>query len=389
MGNALFDDFDIHKAGSRENAECVWAQLRDAPGLAHCDLYGGFHIAARYADMKAVLMNHGLFASGAGITLPPATTRSRHIPAEIDQPLHKDYRGVMQRTLMPDRVAPMEPAVREIVTQLLDAFTSTRLDLFTTLARPLPVYVMLQFLGLPRSDGPMIDTLVEDLHAEVASGVPRGAGPRLTAYAEDVIRNRTPDGEDFVSTVMRGEVEGRTLTFDEQANMVRQVLIGAFDTTSLTLASAVWWLAQNPADVRRLRDEPALMNTATEEMVRFASASTYLRRTVTDDAVLSGTSLHKGDHVLLAFGAANRDPSTFKDPDTLVLDRKPNPHLGFGMGVHRCIGSHLAKLQLRVALEELLNRYDLAPDPDEAIAFSTGLGQGIIRLPLILSRRAG
>ncbi|WP_395647652.1 cytochrome P450 [Terricaulis sp.] len=389
MSDPHFDDFDIHKPGAREEAESVWTLLRDAPGLAHCKRYGGFHIAARYADMKAALMNHGLFASGAGITLPPATTRSRHIPAETDQPLHKEYRGVMQRTLMPDRISPLEPAVRDIVIELLDAFKSERIDLFSAFARPLPVYVMLHFLGLPRKDGPMIDKLVEDLHEEVASGLPRGAGPKLTSYAEDVIRNRTPSGDDFVSTVLRGEVDGRPLSFDEQANMVRQVLIGAFDTTSLTLAAAVWWLAQHPADAQRLRGEPGIMNAATEEMVRFASASTYLRRTVTADAVFAGTQLREGDYVLLAFGAANRDPTVFPEPDTLVLDRKPNLHLGFGMGVHRCIGSHLAKLQLRVALEELLKRYDLALDGGEAIAFSTGLGQGIVKLPLNLSRRAG
>jgi cytochrome P450 len=131
------------------------------------------------------------------------------------------------------------------------------------------------------------------------------------------------------------------------------------------------------------------MNSATEEMVRFASASTYLRRTVTQDANLGGTPLRQGDKVLLCFGAANRDPSVFADPDRLRLDRSPINHLGFGLGLHRCVGSHLAKLQLQVAITELLTRYpQFSLEPDDAIQLSSGLGQGIISLPLTMGAPA-
>jgi cytochrome P450 len=223
----------------------------------------------------------------------------------------------------------------------------------------------------------------------VATGKVTGGAKRLTEYADGVVDRReqssgAPIG-DFVGSLIHGEVDGRPLTRDEKVNMVRQVLIGAFDTTSLTITSGVWWLAQHPADAQRLREEPALMNSATEEMVRFASASTYLRRTVTQEASLGGTPLRQGDKVLLCFGAANRDPGEFADPDRLILDRSPVNHLGFGLGVHRCVGSHLAKLQLQVALKELLKRYShLSLDPEGSIQFSSGLGQGMISLPLIV-----
>ncbi|MDX2276905.1 MAG: cytochrome P450 [Hyphomonadaceae bacterium] len=381
-------NFDIHRDGVRIGAECVWARMRDAPGMAHSELYGGFHMAAKYADLRAALMNHELLSSASGITLPEATTRTRHIPAETDPPLHREYRMVMQRALTPERVAALEPAVLDIVRTLLDGIKTEKIDFFSQFARPLPIYVMLDFLGLPRKDGPMIDQLVDDLHEEVATGMSRGGGAKLTAYAEAVIANREAEGDDFVSNVIRGEVEGRAVTFDEKANMVRQVLIGAFDTMSLTLTAGVHWLAEHLEDAERLRADPSLMNTAVEDMVRFASASTYLRRTATADAVFGGVQLHKGDYVLLCFGAANRDPSAFPEPDKILLDRRPINHLGFGLGVHRCIGSHLAKLQLRTALTELLARYDFRPDPEGAIEYSKGLGQGLIRLPLILSPRA-
>ena len=207
----------------------------------------------------------------------------------------------------------------------------------------------------------MIDALVVELHTEVATGKTTGEAQRLTDYAGSVIERRErcagAQQDDFVASLLAGEVDGRPLTRDEKVNMVRQVLIGAFDTTSLTIAAGVWWLAQHPEDARRLHDDPSLMNPATEEMVRFASASTYLRRTVTQDTHLGGTPLQQGDKVLLCFGAANRDPSVFEDPDRMRLDRSPINHLGFGLGLHRCVGSHLAKLQLQVALTELLKRY--------------------------------
>ncbi len=381
--------YDIHAKDVRREAECLWARLRDEPGLARGDRYGGYWFAAKYKDMKEALLKHGIFASGAGITLPEAQNRSRHIPAEIDPPLHKGYRAIMQRTLTAEKVNALKPAVERIVRELFDGFgPRDQVEFFGAFARPLPVYVMLEFLGLPREDGAMIDALVVELHTEVATGKITGGARRLTDYAGGVIDRREqaaagPD-DDFVGTVLRGEVDGRPLTRDEKVNMVRQVLIGAFDTTSLTITSGVWWLAQHPEDAQRLRETPSLMNSATEEIVRFASASTYLRRTVTQEASLGGTPLAPGDKVLLCFGAANRDPTVFSEPDRLLLERSPINHLGFGLGLHRCVGSHLAKLQLQVAFTELLRRYrDFRLDPQSTIQLSSGLGQGIIALPLI------
>lgn len=384
--------YDIHARNVRRDAECIWARLRDQSALVHGEKYGGFHFAARFKDVKEALLKHGIFSSGSGITLPEARNRSRHIPAEIDPPLHSGYRAVMQRALGADRVRALEPAVRNIVLELLAGFKGRRqVDFFSAFARPLPVYVMLRFLQLPREDGAMIDRLVVELHTEVATGIVTGGGRKLTEYAESVIERREsenatqPPGDDFVSTVMSGEIDGRPLTRDEKVGMVRQVLIGAFDTTSLTIASGIWWLAQHPEDAQRLRENPSLLSKAAEEMVRFASASTYLTRTVTQDAELGGTHLQPGDKVLLCFGAANRDPDAFPEPDRLIVDRTPNPHLGFGLGLHRCVGSHLAKLQLQVALTEFLGRYgEFSLDPAGGIEVSSGLGQGIISLPLIL-----
>jgi cytochrome P450 len=135
-----------------------------------------------------------------------------------------------------------------------------------------------------------------------------------------------------------------------------------------------------------LRETPKLIDKASEEIVRFASPASYLRRTVTQDVVLGETQLHAGDWVVLSFGAANHDPNVFECPENVVLDRSPNNHLGFGAGVHRCIGSFLAKLEMRVALEEILRRYrEIKLDPSQPIRYSSGLNQGIMALPVLLT----
>lgn len=387
------ETFDIHAAGAREGAEQLWAEMRDAPGLYRNERYGGFYVASRYADALYVLMNPGIFASGKGITLPPPdAVRSYHIPAEIDPPAHGEYRALMMKFTSADEAQKREPKVREIVAGLLDNIPDGEpIDFVRAFARPLPIFVALDLLRMPAADAAELEQLVGDLHREVATGVRTGASERLKAYAEKVLERRRADavdpGGDLVSSILLGQVFGRTPTPEEQMSMVRQILVGGFDTTSATLAAMMQWLSTAPGEADRLRADPKLIDTASEEIVRIASPSTYLRREVVEDVELSGVKLKRGDSVLIAFGAANRDPTKFPDPDTVVPDRKPNPHIGFGAGRHRCIGSYIAKTELRVAFQEILARFDgFRIDETRPIEYTTGLGQGIISLPMIFSR---
>jgi cytochrome P450 len=286
-----FRDFDPHRKDIRVAAECLWARMREAPQLPRSEQLGGFRIVSRYRDLKEALLSDKTYSSASGITVPDAHVRTRHIPSEIDPPLHGAYRALMSRFLTGDKVRLMEPGIRALVIELLDAFRErSHVDFVAVFARPLPVHVSLQLLNLP------------------------------------------------------------------------------------------------PEDAQRLRDTPKLIDKASEEIVRFASPASYLRRTVTKEVVLGETQLHEGDWVVLAFGAANRDPNVFECPDQVVLDRSPNHHLGFGSGVHRCIGSFLAKLEMRVALEEILRRYrEIKLDAAQPIQYSSGLNQGIMALPVILT----
>ncbi len=383
------ESFDIHAPGGRVGAECVWARMREMDGLYRSEDYGGYYVAARYEDVMTVLMNPQVFASGKGITLPPPDTiRSFHIPAETDPPEHREYRGLMAPLLSANHARDMEPAIRDIARGLIAKIPDGEpMDFVRAFARPLPILVALDLMRLPRAHAGALEEMVVDLHREVASGVPTGAADRLKRFSEQVLEDRRADASDpnsdVVASILLGKAFDRSLTPDEQMSMVRQILVGGFDTTSIALATMMKWIAENPQAAAQLRGEPKRIDLASEEIVRFSSPSTYLRREVVEDYELAGTQLKKGDSVLIAFGAANHDPSKFTCPADVVSDRKPNMHVGFGAGRHRCVGSFLAKAQMRVAFEEILAHFDsFQIEPDPPIAYTTGLGQGIISLPM-------
>ena len=391
MGNAVdeFSGFDPHQPDVRVGAEQMWSRMRACPGLAHSDQYGGFHIVTRFDDVMRVVMEPDHFDSGSGITMPPARVRTPHIPAEIDPPEHRDYRNMLMRFLTPQMVRGMEGAVRRLAVELLDQFAAqTHVDFVEVFARPFPVHASLELLGLPGEDADHLDGLVRELHEEVATGVSTGGAQKLTEYvtAKVVERSAATDPDaDIMSAIVLGKVGGRPLTIDEQVSTVRLVMIGGFDSTAIAVAMTVWWLAEHPEDAQRLRADPALIETAVDEFVRFSSPASYLRRGVAADIELGGCPLHKGEQVLISFAAANRDPAKFDRPDEVVLDRAANAHLGFGAGVHRCPGLYFARLELRIAIEEVLRRYrTITVDPDRPIRIGSGLNQGIVGLPLIL-----
>ncbi|MBA2933755.1 cytochrome P450 [Sphingomonas sp. CGMCC 1.13654] len=390
-----FARFDHREPAHRVRAGTIWRDMQACSGLPQSDLYGGFHVVTRYDDVMKLVTSPRLFSSAQGTAFPDLDFGHRMPPEDYDPPLHGEYRSLLTRFLTRERVAGLESAVRSMVVSLLDAIgDAAAIDFVEVFARPLPVMMALELLGLPQADAARLDGLVRDLHHE--RGNPRGAeaAGELEAYIRGSIAAREaegPQGEarDILSAVAFGEVHGRPLSADEKAAMIRLLMFGGFDTTAIALASTIHWLAQHPDDAARLRADPAMLELATEEMVRFASPASYLRRTVTQDTELAGCPLHAGRPVLFSFAAANRDTTKFDRADELVLDRLPNPHLGFGAGVHRCIGSFVAKLELRVALEEILARYSGIRLPDDAVLrWESGENQGISSLPLILEKSA-
>jgi cytochrome P450 len=212
------------------------------------------------------------------------------------------------------------------------------------------------------------------------------AGRELGQYLDGILGDRRAapyDPENIISTIVHASLATAPFGPSEQCSLLKLFIFGGFTTTTFALTSAVRWLIEHPSDLERLRGRPELMRTAVEEFIRFSSPGTYLGRTVKADTIIGTTPLRVGERVILSYGAANRDPEVFPSPNKVLLDRSPNPHLGFGHGPHACMGLHLARLELRVAFEEsvkLIGGYRL--NLSEKIAWASGETQGMMTLPL-------
>lgn len=387
-----FADFDHHAPHHRFGAEAIWARLRAYPGLPRSERYGGFYLVARHADLRKAAAQHGLFSSAQGVALP-SEHRTRHIPEEVDPPQQRDYRRLLDPFVSPGAILPAGPVARQLAIELLERLRGeARVDVVRQFTEVYPVYLSLSVFGFPRADADRLVELVDSLIHERGAEAGRQAGARLTEYLTDLLECKAATNRphaDVVSAIARGEIGGRPLDLDEKISMTRLLLFGGFTTVNLALSSTLYQFTLRPQLMDALRGDPGLYPTAVEEFVRIASPGTYLRRVVNADAELGGTKLREGEQVLLCFGAANRDSAIFDRPDEVILGRNPNPHLGFGFGTHRCMGSVLAKLEIRVVVEELLARYQrFELDPERAPVWGSGETQGFESLPLILSPRA-
>lgn len=384
--------FDHHSAHHRDGVEALWRQLRETPGLPHSQRYGGFYVVTRHADLRKIAAQYQVFSSAQGVALPDEH-RTRHIPEEVDPPLQREYRRLLDPFLTAEAVARHESIAQSLAVELLDSIAdSPRLDIVPRFTEIYPVYFSLAAFGFPRADADTLVSLVDRLIHGRGSEDGKKAGAELTEYlvrflaAKEATASSISD--DIVASIALGSVGGRPLSLEEKVSMTRLLLFGGFTTVNLALSYSMYLFAQHPELVEQLRAQPASLPTAIEEIIRLSSPGTYLRRTVTQDAQIDGTPLKAGEQVLLCFGAANRDPAIFKQPEEVVLDRNPNPHVGFGFGTHRCMGSQLAKLEMRVALTELLNRYQrFELDPERPPVWGSGETQGLASLPLILHPR--
>jgi cytochrome P450 len=388
-----FGDFDINARDHRKNIESVWDAMRRQDTLPRSDKFGGFYVLTRYGDVTAAARNANDFSSAVhGIAIPDLHAESRLIPVETDPPQHSEYRTVLLRFVSGEAMRKHEALLRSIVRDLFAKSEGLAgFDFVNRIARPYPAIAILTILGIPDGDIDRLAYLV-DTSIDGAEGEGRGgpqmiaAGKELNHYLNAILQARREapyDSGNIISSLVHASLPTAPLGPGEQCSFLKLLIFGGFTTTTFALTSAVRWLIEHPADLDRLLARPELMKTAVDEFIRFASPGTYLGRTVKADTVVGNTLLRAGDRVLLSYGAANRDPQVFPNPHVVVLDRAPNPHLGFGHGPHACMGLHLARLELRVALEESLKRiaaYQI--NPREDIVWASGETQGMMTLPL-------
>jgi cytochrome P450 len=347
--------------------------------------YGGFHLMTKYADVYAGLVDTETFSSVDGAPIPRLPMPL--LPEDLDPPLHRTYRHLVNHLFTPAAIAEYEPWMREVCRELLNGVESgASFDVVDTYARPLPQLVTMRVMGIPDTDLELIARTTTILVTEPpGSAALEPAGNELFAYLAGLIdakrREDPPTG--LIGTLITSEIDGVPLPDDELMSMTTTLLFGGLHTTTGAIAGAITWLADHPDQLRELQADLPLRPSVIDEIVRFTSPSTHLGRTATRDVDVRGCPIRKGDRVMMAVGAANHDPEAFARPDEIVLDRAPNPHVGFGMGPHRCVGSHLAKMQIRVAMEEFLRRFDEIEVSDRSgLRWAGGGARGLVAAPI-------
>jgi hypothetical protein len=366
-------------------------ELRQRCPIAHTGRFGGGWLPVRYADVAAIAYDTDLFSSRAIIMSnirPPRELApvGGSPPISSDPPFHHDARKLLLPAFTRSAVSRLEPATRAFCDSLIDTFDGRDVvDAAREYAQHIPVRVIADMLGFPPEDGPQFREFVTDLLEginlppdERIERVRRLFGYLLAQVDEHLDRPR----DDLTSYLLDAELGGRKLDPDHVVGTMALLLIAGIDTTWSAIGASLWHLATTPADRARLVAEPELLPTALEELLR-AYAPVTMARLVTEDVRWRGVDMKANDWILLSFPAANRDPAQFDRADEVIVDREVNRHAAFGLGIHRCLGSHLARMELRVALQAWLARipvFSLA-DPS-VVTWAAGQIRGPRTLPL-------
>jgi cytochrome P450 len=318
------------------------------------------------------------------------------IPLSVDPPEHAKYRRMLDPEFSPKKMNALEPEARALVNEIIDRFAGRgECEFHEDFATPLPSTIFLALVGLPQSDLPDFlrwrdDTIRPDAKTpEEADQKRHAAGHAINEYFKSALEAKRAHPDDrLLSRIVTGEVDGRPLTEREQLGMCHLLLLGGLDTVTATLDCMIVYLARHQDRRQAIVDNPELMDPAIEEMLRHQTPVMMVPRVVAQDFELGGVSMEAGDSATLMIGAANCDGEEFEHSDQVMLDRGANRHLAFGGGPHRCLGSHLARLELRVALEEFHKRipeYKIADGAE--IHFSAGIRQAD-HLPLVFPAHA-
>lgn len=360
-------DYDIFAPEYVNDPFPVWDELRDRCPIAHTDRWGGSWMPTTYEDVTAIARDIVNFPSGNGISVmppPPDQAGSPLLeyglpPISSDPPLHTWTRRLVLPTMSPARVAEYEVFTRDLCRTLVDDFVARGGgDLGTQYAQQIPVRVIAHILGVPESLSSTFTEWVRDVLEFAHDQERRMRGiTGILQYLQGAIDERIAHPtDDFITELLNSEHEGEKLDRRLVLGMCVLLMIAGIDTTWSSIGSSMWHLATHADDRRRLvAADTDLWSTAIEELLRAYAPVTMARR-LSHDVEYKGCPMHAGDRVLMNFPAANRDPEQFPDPDTVILDRQNNRHVAFGAGIHRCAGSNLARMELRVAIEEFITR---------------------------------
>lgn len=384
------EDWDPLAPENHGDPTDVYTHLRDECPVAWSDQFGGFYALTRFKDVTESALDWHTFTSAQKTPIPDATSPDRppRAPAEVDPPFHTAYRDLLNRFFTPEYIRRIEPVIRRTARDLIGRCVSLgEVDAVASFTFYMPIQVQCIFLGISVEDAERIKTTINqiiDAGAAGDSATHKAANDEIYEYIYQVLatRKKAPhDPNDVISAMIHEEVGGRRLTDDDIAGTIRLFLQAGHGTTTNMLGSIIRHLATTPNDQKRLRDEPKLIPQAIEELLRAWTPVRLVGRKTTRDVEIEGRMVPKGSRVGLMVSAANLDDRKFENADKVDFDRKPNPHIAFGFGPHRCVGASLAREQLRIAVEELLSMtddFELTGEPE----MSTWTHLGPSKLPV-------
>jgi cytochrome P450 len=386
----------------------AWLEQTRTRGQVHYDEKQQTWQVLGHPEVDAILSDPATFSSDLTKVMPAQDDYEmfqRGNFVRMDPPRHRKLRGLVSQAFTPRMVAGLEPRIAQVTTELLDAADgSDRLDLIEALAYPLPVIVIAELLGIPAGDRPIFrrwaDTLFDQTNidpedslrkaseAAMARAVPTMR--EMNGYLLDHIRSRrAAAGADLTSRLLDAEVDGERLDDEEIVGFVGLLLLAGHITTTATLGNTVVSFDENPDAAAAVRADPGLLPAAIEESIRYRSPFPRLARLTTTATRVGDAEMPPGAVVQLWLAAANRDARVFDEPDRFDIRRNPNPHLSFGHGIHFCLGAPLARLEAKVALRIILDRYgDIAIATDGPVEFrNPWLMASVNKLPVELTRR--
>jgi cytochrome P450 len=350
----LAPHLDLFDPAHSERLWEVLAYARSECPVLKTDADDGYFIVTRYDDLRTVLEDPATYSSeqaglrGVPIPMPPLTE---------DPPRHLEYRRALNKYLSRSFLSKFADDIRETARELLDKLVpGGQFDFMTDYAVPFTSRNLARVI-LDDGNAERIQRAIA-LAIRISGDGDAAAFFEISALAEELLRERAASGserDDVLSAILNGTVQGRPLTLEEQVGATTILFTGGLDTTKAALGNIARHLAENPALEQRLRD-PDWIKEDLDEFLRYESPIMFMARTVTRDTELGGCPLKAGDRVAVHYASANRDDTRFPHADELDFDRARNPHAAFGLGPHRCIGLHFARLQIEIAFSELLSR---------------------------------
>ena len=394
--------FDRHAADYRDNFSKITEEMQSKCPMAWSDTHGGHWVAAGAEEVFTLARSAGLSNDNdikgvrrgyKGIMIPTAVRSAGRIRGgilEMDDPEHREFRAVLNPYLSPAAIKKWVPIIDEVIRASLDEkIESGSIDFIDDLANIVPAVITLAMLGIPVTKW---DTYCEPVHAAMytppdspdiqrISALHAAMGQDLLSNLHDVRKNPRPG---LIDAIARATINGEKPDDNELLGVISLLIGGGFDTTTALTSHALEWLSQNP-DQREIlsRDRDTMLDSATEEFLRYFCPTPGDGRTFSVDGEINGIEFKEGERLFLSWAMANRDPSVFDEPNKVDLERTANRHLSFGLGVHRCIGSNLARTVFKRMLVAVLDRMpDYHCDPEGAVHYdSIGTIQGMRQLP--------